>query len=132
VTLPASYTITSQDFTVSRQPVASGGSGDVYEGRLDGSKVRVKCTGVYPREHPQKAKVLLSVFPCILPLTGSQAFCKQAVVWKRLEHDHIVPLLGVTTNPFQLISEWMSGGNLTEHIEKHPDASRLRLVGFRS
>ncbi|KAF9653312.1 hypothetical protein BDM02DRAFT_3182854 [Thelephora ganbajun] len=46
-----------------------------------------------------------------------------------LRTPNIVPLLGATTYPFQLISGWMPGSNLTEHITNHPDADRLGLVG---
>ena len=51
-----------------------------------------------------------------------------AVVWKHLEHPNIVPLLGINTDPLQLVSYWMSGGDLTEYIMNHPDANRLSLV----
>ena len=50
-------------------------------------------------------------------------------MWKRLTHPNIVPLLGVTITPFQLISNWMSGGDLPGYIEKNPNVDRLRLVG---
>ena len=49
-------------------------------------------------------------------------------MWKRLEHRNIVPLLGITPNPPQLISEWMPGGDLTEYIRKDPCADRLGLA----
>lgn len=49
-------------------------------------------------------------------------------MWKYLKHQNIVPLLGVTSTPFQIISDWMPGGNLTEYIKKHPDADRLDIV----
>ena len=49
-------------------------------------------------------------------------------MWKHLKHKNIVPLLGITTSPLQLVSEWMPGGELTEYIGKHPDANRLGLV----
>ena len=51
-------------------------------------------------------------------------------MWKRLEHPNIVPLLGITIAPPppQLISEWVLGGNLTEHVKGHPGADRLGLV----
>ena len=55
-------------------------------------------------------------------------FYRGAVVWKHLDHPNIVPLLGVTSTPLQLISEWMTGGNLTEYIGKHPDTDRLGIV----
>ena len=50
-------------------------------------------------------------------------------MWKRLHHPNLVPLLGITSTPLQLISEWMPGGDLMEHIENHPDTDRLGLVG---
>ena len=49
-------------------------------------------------------------------------------MWKRLEHRNIVPLLGITSTPLQLISEWMPGGDLTEYIRKYPRADRLGLA----
>ena len=57
-----------------------------------------------------------------------QAFHQVTVVWKHLAHPNIVPLLGVTIDPPQLISDRMPGGNLTEYITGHPDANRIRLV----
>ena len=54
---------------------------------------------------------------------------REAVVWKRLEHQNIVPFLGITLTPLQLISEWMPGGPLAEYIKKNPNADRLGLVG---
>lgn len=51
-------------------------------------------------------------------------------MWKHLEHPNIVPLLGVTVTPFQSISVWMSGGELSEYIGMHPRVDRLSLVGL--
>jgi len=50
-------------------------------------------------------------------------------VWKHLTHPNVLPLLGVTITPLQLISNWMSGGHLPNYLENHPDADRLGLVG---
>ena len=50
-------------------------------------------------------------------------------MWKRLTHPNIVPLLGITIAPLQLVSNWMSGGELPEYLEKNYYASRLGLVG---
>jgi serine/threonine protein kinase len=49
-------------------------------------------------------------------------------MWKYMIHPNALPLLGITTVPFQLVSDWMSGGDLPTYIENHPDADRLRLV----
>ena len=51
------------------------------------------------------------------------------VVWKHLAHPNIAPLLGVTIDPIQLISDWMSSGDLIEYIANNPEADRLSLVG---
>jgi serine/threonine protein kinase len=48
---------------------------------------------------------------------------------KYLEHPNIVPLLGVTVDPFELISGWMSGGDLLGYIANHQNADRVSLVG---
>ncbi|KAF9645406.1 kinase-like protein [Thelephora ganbajun] len=49
-------------------------------------------------------------------------------MWKRLTHPNIVPLLGITITPFQLISGWMSGGDLSEYIKNNSDADRIGLL----
>ena len=60
----------------------------------------------------------------------SQAFCQEAAIWKRVVHPNVVPLLGITISPrLQLISDWMSGGDLPGYIMRYPDADRLGLVG---
>ena len=51
-------------------------------------------------------------------------------MWKRLTHPNIVPLLGITLNPLQLISAWMPGGELREYVTHHPSTDRLRLVSI--
>jgi len=51
-------------------------------------------------------------------------------VWKRLRHPNIVPFLGVTHEPLQIMSEWMPNGTLTHYVEKNPDADRIALVSL--
>lgn len=59
-----------------------------------------------------------------------QLYCKEVVVWRRLSHINVLPFLGVSTTVFKLamVSEWMSNGTITDYVEKHPEANRLRLV----
>ena len=52
--LPTLYTPTSQVLTIGRQPVASGGSGDVYEATFNGLKVCVKRVRVYSEDGPER------------------------------------------------------------------------------
>src|SRR5579872_4614149 len=58
-----------------------------------------------------------------------QILCKEAIMWKRLNHPNILPLLWITLDPLQLISEWMPGGELPQYIKERPHASRIGLVG---
>ena len=53
-------------------------------------------------------------------------------MWKHLTHPNILSLLGITTTPFQLISNWMPGGDLPEYVKQHPDVDRLGLVGLHA
>ena len=49
---------------------------------------------------------------------------------KRLSHPNIVPFIGVTTDPFQMVVERMSDRSLMEYLEEHPEADRTGLVGL--
>ena len=50
-------------------------------------------------------------------------------MWKYLEHPYILPLLGATITPPQLVSAFMPAGDLSKYIEENPDADRVGLVG---
>ena len=50
-------------------------------------------------------------------------------MWKTLKHPNILPLLGATIDPPQLVSTLMPAGDLSKYIPKNPDANRIRLVG---
>ena len=63
-----------------------------------------------------------------------QRLCREVLIWKRLSHPNVLPLLGVSMskNPqyFRIISEWMPNGNVKEYIRSNPKANRLRLVSL--
>jgi len=111
--LPTSYTLSSHNLTISSEPFASGGYGDVYQATLDGSRVRVKRVRVPHQRY--------------LP-TAQKAFCEGAITWKRLAHPNVLSLLGFTITPLQLVSDWMPNGDLPEFIENHPGADLIRLL----
>lgn len=108
--------------------------GSVYEGTFNGSRVRIRRVKMYSGGDPQKIKEVCA--RCHAPLfsTGnsrlSQKFHQAVVISKRSGHPNIVPLLGVTTEPLELISAWMPGGDLPGYIAKNPDSNRLSLVGI--
>lgn len=57
-----------------------------------------------------------------------QTFHQVAIISKHLTHPNIVPHLGVTLPPLELISNWMPGGDFPAYIAGHPDADRVSLV----
>ena len=137
--LPTSYTLSPHLLNVHPQPFTSGGFADVYHGTFNGSKVCIKRVRVYVQEtqdNPEKALKVRHRLCCFThPHRSwkSQDFCREAVVWKHMVHQNVVPLLGITISQqpqqFQLISDWMSGGDLSKYIRKNPDADRHGLVG---
>ena len=52
---PPSHTLSPQVLAVDAHSIASGGSGDAYEGLLDGSRVYVKRVRVYSKDGPERA-----------------------------------------------------------------------------
>ena len=50
-------------------------------------------------------------------------------MWKSLKHPNILPLLGATIAPSQLVSAFMPGGDLSKYLPKNPDTNRIGLVG---
>ena len=130
--LPTSFYLSPDLLNTASHPFASGGYGDMSEGTLDGSKVRIKRVRVYTRDDTQEAinvRFDVVAFPVCHLQRSSQAFCREAVTWEHLKHRNILPLLGITVAPLQLVSHWMSGGDLREYIKKNPSAHRVGLVG---
>ena len=91
-------------------------------------KLRISVTGDWEKvkEVPVYSRNLLS--HCHF-LTNLKPFCKGAVVWKRLDHPNIVPFRSVMLDPLQLVSEWMTGGELREYVGKNQDINLIGLVG---
>lgn len=109
--------------------------GSVYEGTFNGSKVRIRRVRTGPGGDLQKVKEVRTLWPGFPVLRHPwilQTFHQVAVVSKHLVHPNIVPLLGITVDPFELISDWMPGGDLMGYIDAHPDTDRRSLVRFPS
>ena len=49
-------------------------------------------------------------------------------MWKHLSHPNIVPFMGVTLEPLQLVSEWMPGGELRSYLRENPRTNPVYLV----
>ena len=132
--LPTSHIIPGKLIKTTEHPVASGGFGDVWEGRYNDKWVAIKALRVYKEEDVQKVKkVTHPAFPIPLTLVANhrnQVFCKEVLMWRRISHPNIVPFLGVSEAPapLSMVSEWMPNGNVRDYVGKNPETSRLQLV----
>ncbi|KAF9777373.1 kinase-like domain-containing protein [Thelephora terrestris] len=110
--LPSSYTISGDLSRVGDDAVSGGGFSDVWKGIHNGSKVCIKV----PRVNVQNREAV------------EKTFIKEAITWKRLEHPNVVAFIGVTRNPFQIVSDWMPNGTLGEYVNENPGADRVGLL----
>ena len=109
----------------------------MWEGIHNGEKVCIKCLRITKQSCKAVEKVHIFFFSFSVRVlghyllkasVGTQGFCKEAVMWKRLRHPNIVAFIGVMQNPLQFVSEWMPNGTLTEYLAENPDTNRTRLV----
>ncbi|KAJ7584960.1 kinase-like domain-containing protein [Mycena floridula] len=100
-------------------PVFGGGFADVYKGKLDEKVVCLKALRFFV-ERPEMAQKLLN--DC----------CREALVWKQLNHPNVLPFLGVNVDLFApsfcLVSPWMSNGNLMQFLQRNPDFDRRNAI----
>ena len=61
---------------------------------------------------------------------GRQAFYREVVVWRKLQHPNIVPFLGVLTKipPFKIVCDWMGNDNIIQYAKTNPGVNRVDLV----
>ena len=61
-----------------------------------------------------------------------QRLFSEIVIWRRLSHPNVLPVLGVSPKLFPLciVSEWMIDGNIADFTFRHPEIDRLRLVSL--
>lgn len=66
----------------------------------------------------------------MLILLDPKLLVKEVIGWKWLQHENILPFIGVTLTPplFSIVSERMENGNIVDFIKARPDHNRLRLV----
>lgn len=55
------------------------------------------------------------------------------MAWKNLDHQNVLPLLGVRmeNSQFAMASEWMANGNINKFVKAHRGVNRFELVGFK-
>lgn len=97
----------------SNYPVANGGLGDVFRGRLlDGTQVAIKTI----RPHHSNDRYL-------------KLAAKEIYTWSKCIHPNVVKLLGLAMfrDSLAMISHWEENGNLPYYLTRCPSADRCQL-----
>jgi hypothetical protein len=100
-------------------------------------RVAVKRFRIVLRAAEEFAKV--RYFPLYFPLVHDghtadgesiQSFKREFLIWKQLEHENILPLLGITVIDGIpcTVSEWMENGTMDAYLIAHEDIDILELV----
>ncbi|OCH88106.1 kinase-like protein [Obba rivulosa] len=100
---------------IGEKEVASGSFGIVWEGTYGDRPVALKeIPGVDVDKNSEELK----------------KFCKEAAVWKYLQHENITRFYGVCVDrtPVCLVSAWMTNGTIIDYLERNHAANRLDLV----
>lgn len=132
---PVSYII-QPELTYVGEFEWEGGFADVSRGEYGGRPVAVKQLKARAKDGFDKVfKVSDRTWPGDYGrLFSIQRLCREVLIWKRLSHPNILPLLGVSMSNspqyFRIISEWMPNGHVTEYIRSNPEVNRLRLVSL--
>ena len=86
---------------------------------------------IQPRTCQKSNRYAAKDFTCRHASDSSwQRLFQEIVIWRRLSHPNVLPVLGVSPKLFPLcvVTEWMVDGNIMDFTAKHPEVNRLRLV----
>jgi len=95
----------------------TGSFADIYHGRYQGADVVLKRPRIGVDEDSDKIKRIL------------RDFCRESLLWSRLNHPHVLPFLGVSTETFPqstcMVLPCMANGNLRKRA--HSQVPHLQL-----
>ncbi|KAJ7682929.1 hypothetical protein B0H17DRAFT_52384 [Mycena rosella] len=116
--LPSSLFITGV-IDYDDHPTFCGGFGDIYRASHNGSTVAVKRIRMFNAStESQRARV---------------QFCREALVWQRLQHKYVLPLIGIDRESFPssfcMVSPWMKHGTVLKYLIEHGRDDVDKLVG---
>ncbi|KAJ7133061.1 kinase-like domain-containing protein [Mycena epipterygia] len=115
--LPSSLFIT--DVTSREEhPLFGGGFGDIYRASYGDKTVALKCM-----RHFYRGSELRDI---------RMKICREALIWKDLQHPHILTFIGIDREsfPFSLciVSPWMEHGTILNYLKLHGRANVDKLL----
>ncbi|KAJ6467883.1 hypothetical protein C8R45DRAFT_475380 [Mycena sanguinolenta] len=95
----------------------AGGFADVYRAVYQGQSVALKHMRMFLDTDQRDIR---------------RRFCREALIWRRLRHSNIVPLIGIDTENFPpslcLVSPWMKNGTVNAYLKEKEGDDRQRTV----
>ncbi|CAE6500727.1 unnamed protein product [Rhizoctonia solani] len=111
-------TLSLDEPACSKYPIASGGLGDVFHGRLfDGTPVAIKTIRGY-YDLGQVVRVY------------NKRAAREIYAWSKCKHPNVVELKGLAVfhECLAMVSRWEENGNLLQYLSRHPSADRCQLI----
>ncbi|KAF8668356.1 Protein tyrosine kinase [Rhizoctonia solani] len=102
----------------SNYPVAAGGLGDIFVGRLrTGTRVAIKVFRSYHASNELAGKY-------------HKAAAQEIHTWSKCQHPNVVELIGLTVfrECLAMVSEWEDNGNMPHYLSRNPTVNRCQLV----
>ena len=131
--LPSTYEVSGELSRKTNEPIASGGFSDVFKGYNGHENVCIKRLRISAKRDRTLVKQVShphNLRPEYYHLTTLKALCREAVVWKHLNHPNIGLFRGVTFEPPQLVLEWIPGWELRKYIRNSRNQVPIGLVGL--
>ncbi|KAJ7921494.1 kinase-like domain-containing protein, partial [Mycena leptocephala] len=99
-------------------PTSGGGFADIYRSTYNNQTVALKHIRHFLRGADVRRTRL--------------KFCREALVWKDLDHPHILPFIGIDRDSFPssvcMVSLWMENGTVVNYIENYGYANVDKLL----
>ncbi|KAJ7623223.1 kinase-like domain-containing protein [Roridomyces roridus] len=116
-TLPSSLFIQGVS-RIDKDATFCGSFGDIYRSSYQGQDVALKRIRVFQRDSARH-KI-------------RQNFCREALLWQRLNHAFVLPFTGIDAETFPsflcMVSPWMRHGTILKHLEENGNANLERRV----
>ncbi|KAG8948542.1 hypothetical protein FRC03_000711 [Tulasnella sp. 419] len=106
------------------QIINCGGYSDIFQGDLglDDKQIQVAIKALRVQGYIEKTAIEERL---------RKRFYREVLLWDRLHHSNVVPLLGYIILPHgfpALISPWYVNGNVIRYLQSHPTSDRLALA----
>ncbi|KAJ7730854.1 kinase-like domain-containing protein [Mycena maculata] len=100
------------------QPTFGGGFGDIFRARYNNQTVALKHMRHFLRGEDLR-RIRLK-------------FCREALVWKDLDHQHILTFIGIDRDSFPsslcMVSPWMEHGTVLNYLKDHGHGNVDKLL----